>query len=143
MRYFKLTIAYDGTDSSVFAMKQFIYLFPELTNVKTTVLQAIKNEDDESDENGERKLKEFLMMHYDAIYHDTLHGDADIELFKKFIGQKNKMLVMGAYGSAPHDFSDVWHALAADLGMAGLLVPDDGGVVSAGPLDCTLALLAP
>lgn len=92
----EIVFAYDGTDSSVFAMKQFIYLFPEFNETKITVLQVLKDEDDNITE--KEKLKELLMMHYSAVHYDTLHGDADIELFEKFIGKKNKLLVMGAYG---------------------------------------------
>lgn len=61
----EVVFAYDGTDSSIFAMKQFIYLFPELTDVKTTVLQVLDQEDHDITE--KKKLKEFLMMHYDAV----------------------------------------------------------------------------
>jgi hypothetical protein len=37
-------------------------------------------------------------MYFDAVHYDTLYGDAEAELFKKFLAQRNKMLVMGAYG---------------------------------------------
>jgi hypothetical protein len=33
-----------------------------------------------------------------AVHYDTLHGDADVEFFEKFLGERNKILVMGAYG---------------------------------------------
>ena len=56
----------------------------------------MKDEDDDITE--KEKLKKLLMMYFSAVHYDTLLGDADMELFKKFIGQKNKMLVMGAYG---------------------------------------------
>lgn len=92
----EVVFAYDGTDSSIFAMKQFIYLFPELTDVKTTVLQVLDQE--EHDITEKKKLKEFLMMHYGAVHYDTLVGSAETELFKKFLSQRNKILVMGAYG---------------------------------------------
>jgi len=92
----EVVFAYDGTDSSVFAMKQFIYLFPELSDVKITLLQVLKDED--ADITEKDKLKQLLMMHYSAVHYDTLHGNADMELFKKFLAQRNKILVMGAYG---------------------------------------------
>lgn len=91
----EIVFAYDGTDSSIFAMKQFIYLFPEFNEAKITVLQVLKDEDDITEQT---KLKELLMTYYGAVHYDTLHGDANMELFKKFLGQKNKLLVMGAYG---------------------------------------------
>ena len=93
----EVVFAYDGTDSSVFAMKQFIYLLPQLNDIKITVLQVLKD-DDNDDITEKNRLKEFLMMYYDAVHYDTLHGHADMELFKKFLSQRNKILVMGAYG---------------------------------------------
>ncbi len=92
----EIVFAYDGTDSSIFAMKQFIYLFPEFSDVTITLLQVLKDEDSDITEEG--KLKDLLMMYYDAVHYETLHGDADMELFKKFLSHRNKMLVMGAYG---------------------------------------------
>lgn len=92
----EVVFAYDGTDSSIFAMKQFIYLFPELNNVQITLLQVLK--DEAADITEKEKLKRFLMMYYDAVHYDTLHGVAGTELFKKFLTHKNKILVMGAYG---------------------------------------------
>lgn len=60
----EVVFSYDGTDSSIFAMKQFIYLFPELTDVKTTVLQVLDKK--EHDITEKKKLKEFLVTHYGA-----------------------------------------------------------------------------
>jgi len=91
----EIVFAYDGTDSSIFAMKQFIYLFPQLEETKITLLQVLKDEDDITEK---EKLKSLLMMHYSAVHYDTLRGEAEMELFKSFLTQKNKLLVMGAYG---------------------------------------------
>jgi hypothetical protein len=44
------------------------------------------------------RLKAFLMIHYNAVQYEILYGDAELELFRKFLGQRNKVLVMGAYG---------------------------------------------
>ena len=92
----EIVFAYDGTDSSIFAIKQFIYLFPEFSEIKITLLQVLSDEDDDITE--KEKLKELLMRHYDTVHYDTLQGNAEIELFKKFLTQKNKLLVIGAYG---------------------------------------------
>jgi hypothetical protein len=91
----EVVFAYDGTDSSIFAMKQFVYLFPQLNDIKITLLQVLKEDNDITEK---KRLKEFMMMYFDAVHYDTLRGDADTELFKKFLAQRNKILVMGAYG---------------------------------------------
>ena len=92
----EIVFAYDGTDSSVFAIKQFIYLFPEFNETKITLLQVLNDEDEDITE--KERLKELLMAHYNAVHYDTLHGNTEMELFKKFLTQKNKLLIMGAYG---------------------------------------------
>src|SRR5271163_3916910 len=40
----------------------------------------------------------------------------------------------------PHDFSAVWHALAADLGMAGLLVPEQLGGAGASAREAAVVM---
>jgi hypothetical protein len=112
----EVVFAYDGSDSSIFAMKQFIYLFPEFTNVKITVLQVLKSEDDDITE--KEKLKELLMMYYSSVHYDTLHGHAETELFKKFIGKRNKLLVSGAYGR-----KKVFNRSTADFLLKTLNIP--------------------
>ena len=71
-------------------------------------MQVLNDDDDDITE--KEKLKQILMMHYDAVYYDTLRGDAETELFKKFLSQRNKMLVMGAYGRKKilgHSIADI------------------------------------
>lgn len=92
----EIVFAYDGTDSSVFAMKQFTYLFPEFSDKKITLLQVLKKSDEDITE--KEKVKEFLMMYYQVVHYTTLTGEAEMELFKTFLTQKNKLMVMGAYG---------------------------------------------
>jgi alkylation response protein AidB-like acyl-CoA dehydrogenase len=62
----------------------------------------------------------------DLLYSDTEEALRD-SVRRMFADRCPVASVMRAYAAAPHDFSDVWHALAADLGMAGLLVPEELG----------------
>jgi alkylation response protein AidB-like acyl-CoA dehydrogenase len=48
--------------------------------------------------------------------------------------------VMGLYDPAPQDFSGVWHALATDLGMAGLLVPERLGGAGASAREAAVVM---
>src|SRR5246127_1591072 len=68
----------------------------------------------------------------DLLYSDTEEALRD-SVRRLFAEQCPPESVMRAYGPAPDDFSAIWHALAADLGMAGLLVPEElgGGGASA------------
>ena len=92
----EIIFAYDGTDSSIFAIKQFTYLFPQLSETKITLLQVLS--EDETDITEKEKLKGWLMMHYNAVHLESVNGQPDVELFKVFLTRKNKLLVMGAYG---------------------------------------------
>lgn len=92
----EILFAYDGGPSSVFAIKQFIYLFPELTDKKITVLQV--NEKEEEAIIEKEKIGELLQMHYSNIGFQSLYGNASDELFGHLIKKKNTFVVMGAFG---------------------------------------------
>ena len=92
----EILFAYDGSPASVFAIKQFIYLFPELTGKKVTVLQVNEHGDNAFTEKN--KVGELLQMHYSSIGFQLLHGKASDELFGYLLGKKNVFVVMGAFG---------------------------------------------
>jgi hypothetical protein len=92
----EILFAYDGSASSVFAIKQFIYLFPELTDKKVTVLQVLENDNDTIAE--KEKIGELLQQHFSNIGFQSLHGNASDELFGHLIKRKNIFVVMGAFG---------------------------------------------
>jgi alkylation response protein AidB-like acyl-CoA dehydrogenase len=75
----------------------------------------------------------------DLLYSDTEEALRD-SVRRLFADRCPPESVMLAYGSAPHDFSDVWHALAADLGMAGLLVPEDLGGAGASAREAAVVM---
>lgn len=88
--------AYNGTKSSVFAIKQFTYLFPELRNHKVIVVNAHHNSETAIEE--QFKMKEWLKSHYNEVEFEILHGDPADELFGYLLDKKNGIVVMGAYG---------------------------------------------
>ncbi|KAA8962889.1 acyl-CoA dehydrogenase family protein [Mycobacterium sp.] len=49
-------------------------------------------------------------------------------------------VVARAYDPQPQDFSEVWHALAADLGVAGLLVPESLGGAGASAREAAVVM---
>ena len=92
----EIVFTYDGSKSSMFAIKQFCYLFPKLDDKKVTLLQV----DDKnlcSAEERER-LKEWLSSHYSSIGFETLRGDSKTELLASLLNKNNTFIVMGAYG---------------------------------------------
>src|ERR1700722_8865067 len=75
----------------------------------------------------------------DLLYSDTEEALRD-SVRRLFADRCPAESVMRAYGPAPHDFSDVWHALAADLGMPGLLVPEPLGGAGAGAREAAVVM---
>ena len=92
----KVIFAYNGTQSSVFAIKQFTYLFPGLSDKKAIVVN-VSREDKQSIEQ-QFKMKEWLKAHYQDVEFVILKGDATDEMFGYLIEKRNAMVVMGAYG---------------------------------------------
>jgi hypothetical protein len=92
----EIIFTYNGSSQSVFAMKQFTYLFPGLHDKKVTVIQV--NDRGEWQDPDKYKMKEWLKQHYDTFSFQALKGDTDITLFDYVFKKKNFFLVMGAYG---------------------------------------------
>jgi nucleotide-binding universal stress UspA family protein len=92
----EIVFAYNGSASSVFAIKQFTYLFPQLHNKKVSIIQV--NEEGEWKDANKYKFKEWLKEHYTDLHFEALKGTTDVKLFDYLFKRKNMFLVMGAYG---------------------------------------------
>jgi alkylation response protein AidB-like acyl-CoA dehydrogenase len=75
----------------------------------------------------------------DLLYSDTEEALRD-SVRRLFADRCPPEAVVRAYDPTPQDFSDVWHALAADLGMAGLLVPEQLGGAGAGAREAAVVM---
>ena len=92
----QLIFAYDGSTSSVFAIKQFSFLFPELSEKKVVLVQVRK--DDEQAIDDQFKMKEWLKAHYSNIEYVFRRGETADQLFGFLLEEKKAIVVMGAYG---------------------------------------------
>jgi hypothetical protein len=92
----EVIFAYNGTSSSVFAIKQFTYLFPEFKQKKAVVVNVRNDEGPAIQE--QFKMKEWLSAHYEEVDFVSLKGDASDELFGFLLDRKNAIVVLGAYG---------------------------------------------
>jgi nucleotide-binding universal stress UspA family protein len=89
-------LSYDGSESSVFAIKQFAYLFPEFVQNPTLLVYA-KNEEGEEIPNMEN-AEEFAAMHFPDLTIMKLHFDPK-EYFAAWTDvKKNSILVSGSFG---------------------------------------------
>jgi len=107
----EVIFAYNGTASAMFAIKQFTYLFPQLSTKKVSVIQV--NETGKWEDSQKHKFIEWLKGHYSAIHFEALRGDSDNALFDYLFKRKNMFLVMGAYGRT--SLSQFFKRSAADL----------------------------
>lgn len=92
----EIVFTYKNSPSCVFAMKQFTYLFPELKDRKTTILQI--NDKGVWADQDKYNFKEWLQNHYPKLTFEVQQGDADDKLLDFLFKRKNVFIVMGAYG---------------------------------------------
>jgi nucleotide-binding universal stress UspA family protein len=91
-------LCYDGSPSSVHAIKMFSYLFPEWKS-KNTILVSFSEASSEHLTHSEN-IKDLLHQRFDNLKIDLEHaarlGDALFSYFKLY--EENSLIVMGAYG---------------------------------------------
>lgn len=89
-------LAYDGSDSSVYAIKQFAYLFPEFTKQPTILVYS---KDEYEDEIPKMEyIEELAGRHFPDLTITKLHLDAK-NFFADWIRSKeNAILVSGSFG---------------------------------------------
>lgn len=92
----EIVFTYNRSKSSVFAIKQFTYLFPGLADKKVTIVQV--NEKGEWADQDKYNFKEWLRGHYSSVDFEVLKGETDAQLINYLIKHKNVFVVMGAYG---------------------------------------------
>lgn len=92
----EIVFAYDRSASSVFAMKQFTYLFPQLHNKKVTILQV--SETGQWEDADKYIFSEWLKDHYGDLHFEALKGDTETALLDYLLRKKDIFLVMGSYG---------------------------------------------
>ena len=92
----KVIFLYDGEPCSVYAIKMFNYLFPELDHLQFELL-SVKQDESLHLTDG-KLLKEFMKRHYpDAVY-SVVQGYPEDAVLKYLSGQeKNCLIVTGAY----------------------------------------------
>ena len=117
----KVVLLYDGTPSSVFAIKMFSYFLP---NFKTLPIELLSIKDIEDDFHlpDNRLIKEFLKRHYNQINFFVLKGLSDVEIINYFSNaSQNFLIVSGAYRRS--DLSRWFKTSIADILIKNLKLP--------------------
>jgi nucleotide-binding universal stress UspA family protein len=107
----EVVFAYDGSASSVFAVREFTRVFPQFEDARVTFLEVAM--DDSGAITNQKKITDYLKLHYSSIGYRVLHGKPEDELFSYFLEKKNTFLVLGAFGRSP--VSSFIHRSAASL----------------------------
>jgi hypothetical protein len=90
-------LTYDGSESSVYAIKQFTYLFPEFSQRQPTLLVYLKDESEDDIPNQEY-IEELAARHFPDLTIMKLHLDPK-KFFADWIRNKvSAILVSGAFG---------------------------------------------
>jgi hypothetical protein len=90
----QVILAYDGTESSVFAIKQFAYLFPELAKKETVLLSIIQHEDEMPEYS---LVTELVAGHYPDLEIQTLQLKQKKDFAAWLAYKPNSIVVMGAF----------------------------------------------
>jgi hypothetical protein len=91
----RLAVAYDGGKEGMFALKQFVYLFPDYVDLPADFVHIKNAEDDEIPDRG--LLQEYTSAHFEALYASRLHFDPKKYFSSWLENKKNVLLVTGSY----------------------------------------------
>ncbi len=90
-----IVLAYDGSDNSVFAIKQFAYLFPELCNKEVLLVYASEAED--TDFPDKIEMEELAARHFSNLTLFKLDINPQ-KFFSTWVSdKKSALLVSGSY----------------------------------------------
>jgi hypothetical protein len=93
----KIILLYDGGPSSVYAIKMFSYLLPQLTHIATEVI-SINPINSTLHIPDNKLMKEFMKRHYPKAKYIVMKGWAEDEIVKHLKMQAgNTLVVLGAY----------------------------------------------
>lgn len=119
----EVIIAFDGSRSSMFAIKQFYYHLPELASATVRILHVADGNDVEY-QNAKAALDKLLKAHDLKVEYTEVKGSARDELYKYLLEQRNmegKLFVTGAFGR--NHLSTLFRPHTADLVLKAVDVP--------------------
>ena len=93
----KIVLLYDGEPSSVYAIKMFSYMFPDMENMDTEII-SVKTNEKAMQNPDNRLMKEFIKRHFPNAVYTTLKGLPDREIVN-YLKYRNEgeLIVLGAY----------------------------------------------
>jgi hypothetical protein len=93
----KVILLYDGGPSSVYAIKMFSYLLPQLKHLDTEVI-SVRPLNSTLHMPDTKLMKEFMKRHFSKAKYTVMKGFAEDEIIKELKQtQENALVVLGAY----------------------------------------------
>jgi len=93
----KISLLYDGSPSSVYAIKMFSYLASDMKTLPTEII-TVKEDELNRHLPDHDLMKEFMKRHFAGAVYKLLQGDAETEIIRYLKNRKqNELLVLGAY----------------------------------------------
>jgi hypothetical protein len=92
----KIAIAYDGGKESMFALKQFTYLFPQLSTLPTEIVYL--SEQEKYDVPAIKLLKEYVSNNLGTVSISKIHINPKKDLAKWAAIQQDVLVIAGSYG---------------------------------------------
>jgi hypothetical protein len=89
-----IVLAYDGSESSVYAIKQFVNVFPDLVNLNTILVYAGDEKETIPDE---ELIKEFAARHFSHLTISKIDGSQKVNFNEWLKDQENPLLVSGSF----------------------------------------------
>lgn len=109
----------NGSFSSMYAIRQFTYLFPNFRDKKITLLYVTENEDEST--KHKINIKAYLQHHYTNVEFKILMGNPSAAIRSHLSKQKDCMVTFGAYGRS--EFSQFFKKSNADTILRTLDMP--------------------
>jgi hypothetical protein len=91
----RIAIAYDGKKESMHAIKQFVYLFPNLADLPTEIVHVREKTSDDIPDRD--LLREYSFSHFQAQYTSKLHFDPKKYFTSWLEEKKNVLLIAGSF----------------------------------------------
>lgn len=92
----EIIFSYNGTFSSMYAIRQFTQLFPGFSDIPVKVVYVAEKEN--KDIPWKEKLKEYLEMYYSRIEYMVMNGEPATEFLALLLHRTDCIVTYGAYG---------------------------------------------
>ncbi|HEY9000722.1 MAG TPA: universal stress protein [Mucilaginibacter sp.] len=117
----KIIMLYDGESPSVYAIKQFSYLFPNMRQLPVEVITIKSYESDRHVPEG-KLIKELMNRHFTEVVYTIVQGDPERAIIEQLkYRQHDELIVLGAYERG--DISRWLKPSMADLLLTELKAP--------------------